>query len=193
MRWLRRTCVVLVLASGGLFLGPVTPACACSCKELTPEESRDEADLVFAGTVTEIDRPLFVLSSADPVTVTLAVSRAYKGEVATRMTLTTPLDGASCGYPFVEGKEYLVFARRDGGEITTSLCAGNQDLATEVGPLPGGYSPVAAPPERRSVAWPVGIVVGAGVGVALAIGAVFWFRRRRRDPLDHEVGDAQSR
>jgi hypothetical protein len=42
--------------------------------------------------------------------VTLRVSEVWKGPQTETLEVTTPRDGATCGYNFKEGQEYLVYA-----------------------------------------------------------------------------------
>src|SRR6185503_11460743 len=148
MRWLRGAFVVAMVAGLGLFVGPVTPACACDCALRTPEQSREDAHAVFVGAVTDVDRPLFGSSSGAPMRVTLRVSKVYKGDVPAVLTLTTAVEGASCGYGFTPGGEYLVFASSSEKGLASGLCMGNRDLAAESDPFTGGYAPLPAPTER---------------------------------------------
>jgi hypothetical protein len=167
---LRRVVSVLGLVAAGMVLAPVTPACACSCAQVTSEEAADNATIVFVGVVRDVDVPLRIFggSSADPVTVEFDVSEVHKGQVPARMSLTTALDGASCGYPFQEGGRYLVFASDYGSGMTTSLCAGNRDLATETDPFPTGTLPLPVPPAKTGPV-PILAVVGAGAVLAIAV------------------------
>lgn len=48
------------------------------------------------------------MSTSDPVVVTFEVSQAWKGAGELLLTLWTRR--ASCGFPFEQGQEYLVFA-----------------------------------------------------------------------------------
>jgi hypothetical protein len=182
MRFLRNALVVLALAGVGLLIAPATPACACSCAEATLEEYRGYADVVFVGVVTKIDRPLFGLSSADPVGVTLQVSDVYQGRAQATTRVTTAMDGASCGYAFEEGRRYLVFAQAGQDGLSTGLCAGNRDLAREANPFTGGGGlPLPDPPSGWNPLWAVAAVVAAMATVAVL---VWWLRRlaARRGP-----------
>jgi hypothetical protein len=170
VRWLRRVVSVVGLVAAGVVLAPVTPACACSCAQVTSEEAANNSTLVFVGVVRDINKPLQIFggSSADPVTVEFDVSEVHKGQVPARLSLTTALDGASCGYPFTEGGRYLVFASDYGSGMSTSLCAGNRDLATESDPFATGTPPLPAPPATAGPV-PIFAVVGAGAVLALAV------------------------
>ena len=44
------------------------------------------------------------------VTVSFQVSEVWKGPQPVTLEVSTSRDGASCGYPFKEGQEYLVYA-----------------------------------------------------------------------------------
>ena len=51
-----------------------------------------------------------MISSADPVKVTFEVSKIWKGPDYKTLVVTTARDGASCGYPFKQDEEYIVYA-----------------------------------------------------------------------------------
>ncbi len=61
-----------------------------------------------------------IRSSADPATVEFAVNKVWKGPLRYTTSFTTARSEASCGFTFVEGKEYIVYSR-DGK--TVSLCS----------------------------------------------------------------------
>jgi hypothetical protein len=178
----RRVLVVAALAGIGVFLGPVTPACACSCAEMTPEASFAESEMAFVGVVTKIDRPLVLMNSGQPVKVTLAVSEVYKGTVSERFVVTTSADGASCGYDFVEGGRYVVLATTYEGTVNTGLCSGNRNLAVESNPYSSGAPPLAGGP---AAGWTTTATVAAAAGVVatLAVGLALLLRWRRRTPI----------
>jgi hypothetical protein len=180
----RRVLVVAALAGIGVFLGPVTPACACSCAEMTPEQSFAESEMAFVGVVTKIDRPLVMMNSGQPIEVTLAVSEVYKGRgaVSERFVVTTASDGAACGYDFVEGGRYVVLASTYNGTANTGLCSGNRNLAVESNPYSSGAPPLAGGP---AAGWTTTATVAAAAGVvaALAVGLALLLRWRRRTPI----------
>jgi hypothetical protein len=176
---MRRVLVVAALAVGGVFLGPVAPACACSCAELTPEQSFAENEMVFVGVVTKIDRPVFAGSTGQPVKVTLAVSEVYKGAVSQRFVVTTMSDGAACGYDFAAGGRYVVLASTWDGAVNTGLCSGNRNLALESNPYSFGSAPVPGGPAEGWTTTAT-VAVAAGATVTLAVAAVLWSRWRRR-------------
>ncbi|MBI2374823.1 MAG: hypothetical protein HYV07_12575 [Deltaproteobacteria bacterium] len=77
---------------------------------MTPTDARNEADVVFIGTVEKIEP-----AKGDPLpewTVTLRVQRPLKGELAKTVVVMTSQREVNCGYPFVAGRQFVVYARR---------------------------------------------------------------------------------
>jgi hypothetical protein len=116
---LRRFLVLLLLVLAPL---PVTarPAWACSCADNTDPLGRSQT--AFVGVAEDVDGPLF----GNEVEVRFAVESVLKGDGDDSVTLVTMKDSASCGYAFVEGGRYRVFAT-DG---ETNVCDGNELLST---------------------------------------------------------------
>ena len=115
------------------------PMCTCIPPKTVTAQVRQavqRADVVVAGSVLELrwkvaqlwpDRPdsrtMFRLAVMIP-------ERSWKGDVADTLILWTPDSEDVCGYPFVEGERYLVFAtRRDSTSLSTGLCTLTQPLA----------------------------------------------------------------
>jgi hypothetical protein len=62
--------------------------------------------------------------------VSFRVSEVWKGpQRATLEVITQRADGVSCGYPFKEGQEYLVYADGKGEPFETALCSGTTHLS----------------------------------------------------------------
>jgi hypothetical protein len=88
------------------------------------------SDAVFSGKVVEIDRPSPIKSSEDPETVTFRVIESWKGPGGGgTLEVKTPVSGASCGYHFEEGQDYLVYAYGKGEPFETSICSGTTHLS----------------------------------------------------------------
>ena len=103
---------------------------ACSCAGLAKPALADRATVVFSGVVTALTKPFnFGLtctsSSTDPVVAAFEVDLVYKGEAPATTTVRTVVSGASCGYEFVVGKRYTVFATAGSSGLETGLCGGN--------------------------------------------------------------------
>ncbi|MEU4621161.1 hypothetical protein AB0G04_14430 [Actinoplanes sp. NPDC023801] len=116
---LRRFLVLLLLVLAPL---PVSarPAWACSCADNPDPLGRSET--AFVGVAEDVDGSW----SGNEVEVRFAVESILKGDAGASVTLITMKDSASCGYGFVEGGRYRVFA--SGGE--TNLCDGNELLSS---------------------------------------------------------------
>jgi hypothetical protein len=123
---------------------------ACSCRPNgPPREELETAVAVFSGKVTKIENPNKgpVRSSADPVYVSLQVSRVWKGSIATTVMVQTAASGASCGYDsFSVGNEFLVYAHGSDTKLAVSLCSRTRFLsqaAEDLQALGAGAVPVA--------------------------------------------------
>lgn len=98
---------------------------ACSCvSPAPPKESLEKSTAVFSGKVVDIYTPLgFVVSSADSVKITFEVSKVWKGPSYELLVVKTARDGASCGYSFKKGEEYIVYAYGEESELQTGICS----------------------------------------------------------------------
>ena len=135
----------LVLAVlGFVFLIPEC-ASACSCVMLPgsqkerAEQALSDSEAVFSGEVVDFENtPNITMMGGNTATATatLRVSEVWKGPERQTMQIgTAPNDGVSCGYPFEEGKEYLVYAsgkqdlEASGCSETKPLSEAGADLA----------------------------------------------------------------
>ena len=169
-------------------------------------EALERSAVVFAGRVVSLklhERPGDVWSGADPVTVEFEVSRVWKGYDYQTMYLTTARSGATCGFTFVEGEDYLVYSAN---AATVSLCSrtgsmseADEDLAAlgegrsptagAVGPTPVApdLPEIVLPPSPEEAPDSEGRVGGCGLGSQAAdmsfvglMAGVAWFGLRRR-------------
>jgi hypothetical protein len=155
---LRRTLVILILAGSALVFTAVRPAWACSCG--SNDDPLGSSEMAFTGVATDVDRPW---QTGGTVTVTFDVESAEKGEPGRTTEVTTSSEGPACGYEFIEGHRYRVYAQAG----ATNSCDGNADL---------GF--VRAP---RSAARTAEWIFAGAVVLAAAVGAGYlWFRYRRR-------------
>ena len=110
------------LVMGVLLFGGVGRSYACICGlPGSPSEELERVAAVFAGevvSVREADAILGSISSADPTTVEFRTIRVWKGPSGGTQTLTTARSGISCGFSFVEGREYIVYSY-DGSTVET--------------------------------------------------------------------------
>ncbi|MDE2685876.1 MAG: hypothetical protein OXI16_00030 [Chloroflexota bacterium] len=157
---------------------------ACSCVlPRPPLEALERADAVFAGDVVSISESKgmfgsWLASSADPVTVEFRVNSVWKGEIHETLFMQTAWSSASCGFEFVQGEQYIVYAR----EGWVSLCSRtkNIDKAKEdLMALGEGSAPAPNVKRKESLLLtPVGVGV-AVIGLAgVAMAFVLWRRQQ---------------
>ncbi len=136
------------------------PVYACSCVGPgLPSEEMESSDAVFAGRVFLAEnyydplRGRFVTSS-NHATIGFEVSAVWKGTVHENMYIITGSDEAACGFKFVEGEEYIVYAygsHYDDRGYSTGICTRTallghaqrdlNDLGQGDAPLPGTGGP----------------------------------------------------
>src|ERR687894_156584 len=119
---------VALIALGLVVLLPDC-ASACSCGGGAPFRvlaKGADASAVFSGEVMNIEGGLSTRifgMSVPSRRVTLQVSEVWKGPQTETLELTTPRDGAACGYNFKERQEYLVYAYGKQEALKVDLCS----------------------------------------------------------------------
>ncbi len=139
-------CVVVTF--GAFVLEAPQRAVACSCATFTDTEAYEFADVVFTGTLVEIDTPSGdIVVSTDPERFVFEVDQVFKGEAHTRQSVVTAREGASCGLEISGPGPFVVFARLDDdgptggaveGEVYSGLCSGTRPLADRAVPASFG-------------------------------------------------------
>lgn len=156
--WLTILCALIVFMTLLTVRPQVTYACSCAVSA-SPLEAMEQSAAVFEGTVVSIKEKFKIMqSSADPVRVTFQVGARWKGEMGEKVTVTTALSGASCGFEFTKGERYIVYAAGEEGEgkggtakLTVSLCSrtamfsGAEEDLNELGAGMSGGSPTEPP------------------------------------------------
>lgn len=179
-RRLAAALVVAVVAVAAVVTA-ARPASACSCMApAPPETAAAEADAVFAGEVTGIDR-----RGGAAHVARLAVTEVFAGEVHEEVEVHTPSDSAACGYAFQVGREELVYAvLDDDGRLQTNLCDRTTpvaDAGDDLAALGEGSDPAALPPDDARPGWLIP-VTGALVLAGVAAIVIAVSRRRRSGP-----------
>lgn len=113
------------------FLASAGEAFACKCAQPgSPTEELGKFDAVFSGKVFLVqhsyDPEGKTVTREDRSTIGFEVSTVWKGTVHETMYITTPPTGGSCGYTFVEGEEYIVYASDShygDDSYTASICS----------------------------------------------------------------------
>jgi hypothetical protein len=123
-----------------------TFARACKCAPPPPQVSGYRAmaewrvnhtTVIFEGKVESIkvsDWPIKpiageTISLVPRLTATFSAVHIYRGEIPGDAIIETGLGGGDCGYNFVAGESYLVFAsKEESGKLSTSICSGTNLL-----------------------------------------------------------------
>lgn len=122
--WLYPLLTTLLLASWS----DVAHACKCA-EPKGPSDALASAQAVFQGEVSAIRE------SGEDLIVTLRVPKAWKGIVsAEQVRVRTRKDSAACGFRFVQGEHYLVYAQaldpeQDGVALQVLRCGRTRALA----------------------------------------------------------------
>jgi hypothetical protein len=161
------------------------PALACSCVLPGPPDAElARSTAVFSGKVVNRDEPGgLVVSSADPVEVTFEVYAVWKGPLFSTITVTTARSGASCGYAFEKGEEYLVYTDGPGDSLTVSMCSRTQPLGGADDDLMAfgeGNTALGSNPELPEGLeyWPMIVLSIVAVGILLLVVLLVVFMRR---------------
>lgn len=133
-----------------------------------------------------------IVSSGDPLKVTFDVSQVWKGLAYETLSVDTARSGASCGYDFDEGRQYLVYADNtsvtgeDPETLQVGLCsetsqvtnAGAVTLLGESGSVPSTEDLGSQTPQNDAVLPETGGVSLAAIGIAFSgVAAVLLVRR----------------
>jgi hypothetical protein len=108
-----------------------------------PEQALADADAVFEA------RPFGMTSDDQRARYSFEVDRVWKGDVAPRVELSTPLHSATCGRSYRIGTQYVIYARRGpSGELTDMLCSRTRttsSAAEDLQVLGAGHEPQEQP------------------------------------------------
>lgn len=107
-------------------------ASACSCVMGMPIcETFWRTPVVFSGEVVEITPapPARDLRFPAKKLVRFRVDRVWRGEAAGEIEVHTGAGGGDCGYDFVRGGQYLVYAHYWEGRLSTGICSRTRPLS----------------------------------------------------------------
>ncbi len=85
---------------------------ACDCTPLPLEKELKEVDHVFRGRVIAVNLRSY------PIAYEFEVLKTWKGKKSRKVTITSGIGSGDCGISFINGKEYLVYAKRG----KTTIC-----------------------------------------------------------------------
>ena len=177
---LRRVALIAALAAASLMTS-AQPAFGCSCMVPVAEDLMETSDGAFVGTlIAEPSEPSgLIVSSDELVPWIFEIDVAYKGNLASPITVASSISGASCGLEMGEGHNASIFLRQVGDQWHSGLCERMDAEALLDGPfepIPFGQSGDSGLATETSLArWALVVIVGGGA-VGLGISAA---RRRR--------------
>lgn len=158
-------------------------AFACSCvAPQTPSIALLESRAVFSGEVTEVR----TLTDVYQKIVTINVDRIWKGAISSERTrLVTSVDTGGCGFPFEEGRNYLVYAHEGSSEefFEVSLCSRTtpiEEAQADLASLGTGYVPMHNNDGGSRMVESYGVPAIIGIGAAIASVIAFLTLRRRK-------------
>jgi len=194
-----RILILTLMLSAVWFLLSAEQVLACSCVQPgSPIEELGKFDAVFAGKVFVVqhsyDPNAKSVTREDRTTIGFEVSTVWKGAVHETMYITTPPMGGSCGYTFVEGEEYIVYASDShygDDSYTANICsrtallsAAQADLdALGEGEAPRAGTKGPAPEATQSglnAGWVFALVLAAAILIVGAGGFVAYASTGRR-------------
>jgi MYXO-CTERM domain-containing protein len=143
--------VLAFIALSAPLLGSVR-ALACSCEPQTVEQAKQDAVAIFQGRVTAIvAAPASGPDALPEKSVTLEVARRWRGVKGQgTVTLRTAESGATCGYGFVLGTSYLIYAAGEPAKLEVHSCSRTRpvsDAGEDLAAL--GEGDGAAPKSKR--------------------------------------------
>lgn len=158
---------------------------SCQCPDFQP------AGAVFTGrvtTITDIDLPyneqlynlyldLFAYKY-NSRHVTLTVTNSWKGVNTTQATVLTAPFTDSCGFPFVEGDEYLIYAYKLNNSWITSTCTGTSLITNQHSDL-AFLATQPTLPLTTPFPWST-IICGLALFTVVALSGLGWHTWRKR-------------
>lgn len=112
---------------------------ACSCVAPDPNKSLQEQVAESYKNSTAVFSAKVLSISENPAkyikTVTLRLTKSWKGKLSKSFTITTAMDSAMCGYEFTVGKIFLIYAYGKPNDLGTGICSrtavskDNKDIA----------------------------------------------------------------
>lgn len=201
----RKVLVVgMVVMVVGATLAHPKPAWACSCVfPPAPADALSQWEAVFQGTVVSVAEArswpfvdqirnwlgLPYVYDYGSRLFSINVARSWKGVTITRVDVRTGHGGGDCGYGFVTGVEYVIYAgQTSDGNWGTNICSRTSPITsaiddlTYLGPLP--TLPLTPVPATFNWWW---VCLGLfGIVLALSlIGLGLWrFRLKRARPIN---------
>jgi Tissue inhibitor of metalloproteinase len=113
--------VMMFIGSAGLgLMAPLAQACKCAPEPLPVRRSLQSLTMVFRGKVLGVET---VENGAMKFRrVKFVLKRSWKGSEQPYVAIATGMGNGDCGYQFIQGKEYLVYAKGTDRNLETQNC-----------------------------------------------------------------------
>ncbi len=118
---------------------------ACDCDGvLTVENAYEQYETVITGKIISVkpyDSKIYpngdeTVEEYSNVIVKIEIINSFKGQSKNTIEIITGIGGGDCGYQFIVGEEYLIFAydngfytEKDDGILETTICDGNGKIS----------------------------------------------------------------
>ena len=122
--------VVIALALSVVVRAQDARACSCGSGGVPPCEAAWRSDAIFAGTVRSIEQVDHLDgSSYRSNLVTIEIERGFINAPPGTIQVATGTGGGDCGYRFVTGRRYLIYASKaESGRLSTGICSRTRPL-----------------------------------------------------------------
>lgn len=121
---------------------------ACDCDGiLTIEKAYNQSETVFLGKIISV-KPYNskiskngdeIVEEYSNIIVKIEITNTFKGSSKNIVEIITGIGGGDCGYDFIVGEEYLIFAYDNGiytdkndGIMETTMCDGNGKISDRI-------------------------------------------------------------
>ncbi|MGG4488458.1 hypothetical protein [Metabacillus idriensis] len=113
MKWKIILCMLMI---SGIFLVNEEKGYACSCAQPPSVQSElENKTAVFSGKVLKT-------TENSKKKALIEVDQIWKGPSQSQLIIETERDSAGCGFDFIEGQSYLIYAYGEKNTLETGLC-----------------------------------------------------------------------
>lgn len=111
-----------------VYIACIGVASACSCKEPPPLDIEyRNTDAVFYGKVVKLELD----DNNRTVSASIKTANIFKGAKEEFIRVVTSASGATCGFHFQIGGNYLIYANDSNGTFTTNMCTRTKEFSME--------------------------------------------------------------
>lgn len=169
--------VAAMVTTGTLTVAPGT-AHACSCVELQLADYADDISVAFVG--TQVERTVHSQVADKGVALVFSVDRVYKGEAGPLIEVRTHAQESACGIDMDGRGTAGVVAHEWQGDLVVDLCGSVVSVGVLEDVFGEGHPPDQSIRHSPSPGGSHGmsiVLLIAGAGMVLVVGAAAWRRR----------------